>query len=169
MFQLAQINIARMLAPLDDPLMADFVAQLDAINALADGSTGFVWRFQTPEGNATAIRPYNDDRILVNFSVWASLAALQAFVYASRHREVLRQRRRWFTRFDGAYVALWWIPRGHVPTVEEAKARLEHVRAYGETPSAFSFRQPFAAPEDASAVALSSHRVGASTATPESE
>ena len=120
-YHLAQVNIARMLAPLTDPIMAGFVAELDTINALADNSPGFVWRLQTPEGNATDIRPFDDDLILVNLSLWASLADLNAFVYKSRHRQVLQQRPQWFQRFNGPYVALWWVPSGHIPTVEEAK------------------------------------------------
>src|SRR5215471_19759247 len=98
MYQLAEVNIARMLAPLDSPLMAEFVAQLDTINALADTSPGFVWRLQTAEGNATALRPYGDDLMLVNLSLWADLPALSAFVYKSRHRRVLQQRSQWFER-----------------------------------------------------------------------
>ena len=145
--QLAEVNIAHMLAPLSDPLMAEFVAQLDAINALADNSPGFLWRLQTPEGNATALRPYEDDLILVNLPLWASLPDLSAFVYKSRHRQVLQQRPQWFERFDGPYLALWWVPSGHIPTVEEAKDRLTSLRDHGETPYAFSFKKPFPAPE----------------------
>ena len=117
-YHLAQVNIARMLAPLTDPLMAGFVAELDAINALADNSPGFLWRLQTPEGNATDIRPFEDDLILVNLSLWESLTDLTTFVYKSRHRHVLQQRPQWFHRFNGPYVALWWVPSGHIPTVE---------------------------------------------------
>jgi hypothetical protein len=146
-YHLAQVNIARMLAPLSDPLMAGFVAELDAINALADNSPGFLWRLQTPEGNATDIRPYEDDLILVNLSLWASLADLSAFVYKSRHRQVLQQRQHWFQLFNGPYVALWWVPFGHIPTVEEAKERLSYLSAHGETPYAFSFKKPFPASE----------------------
>lgn len=148
MYSLAQVNIARMLAPLSDPLMAEFVAQLDTVNAFADASPGFVWRLQTPEGNATDVRACEDELILVNMSVWASLENLTRYVYASEslHRDVMKQRRRWFQRFDGPYVALCWIPQGHIPTVEEAKQRLEHLRAQGETPYAFTFKKPFHAP-----------------------
>jgi len=146
MYQLAQVNIARMLAPLDSPLMAEFVAQLDTINALADASPGFVWRLQTSEGNAAALRPYEDDLMLVNLSLWASLADLSVFVYKSRHRQVLQQRHQWFERFNGFYVALWWVPSGHIPTVEEAKERLDYLRTHGESPYAFSFKEPFPAP-----------------------
>jgi heme-degrading monooxygenase HmoA len=146
MYHLAQVNIARMLAPLDDPLMAGFVAQLDTINALADSSPGFIWRFQSAEGNATSVRPYEDDRILVNFSVWTSLEAFIAFTYATAHRAVMQHRRQWFARFEGSYMALWWVPDGHIPSVEEAKERLDHLRAYGPTPYAFSVKQPFPPP-----------------------
>ncbi len=146
-YHLAQVNIARMLAPLTDPLMTGFVAELDGINALADNSPGFLWRLQTSEGNATDLRPYEDDLILVNLSLWASLADLSAFVYKSRHRQVLQLRQKWFQRFDGPYVALWWVPSGHIPTVEEAKERLSYLRAHGETPYAFSFKKLLLASE----------------------
>lgn len=143
MYHLAQVNVARMLAPLDDPVMAGFVARLDEINALADTSPGFVWRLQTEAGNATDLRPFDDDLVLVNLSVWASLPDLLAFVYKSQHREVLQQRRAWFERSDGHWVALWWVPAGHIPSVEEAKVRLASLSAHGETPFAFSFKKPF--------------------------
>lgn len=152
MHSLAQVNIARMLAPLSNPLMAEFVARLDRVNAFADGSPGFNWRLQTPEGNATDVRAYVDDMILFNMSVWASLEDLARYVYASEsmHRDVMKQRRRWFQRFDGPYMALWWVPQGHIPTVEEAKERLEHLRSHGETSYAFSFKKPFPAPDASS-------------------
>ncbi len=143
MYHIAQVNIARMLAPLTDPIMAPFVAQLDAINAIADASPGFIWRLQTPEGDATAIRPYEDERILVNMSVWASLEELSSYVYASQHRQVMKQRHQWFEHFDGPYMALWWVPQGHIPTVEEARERLEHLRMHGATAYAFSFKMPY--------------------------
>jgi hypothetical protein len=149
MYHLAQVNIGRMVAPLSDPLMAGFVAKLDEVNALADASPGFIWRFQTTEGNATGFRPYEDDLILFNMSVWTSLEALSHYVYAmeSEHRHVMKQRRRWFERFDGPFMALWWIPQGHIPTGEEAKARLESLRTAGETAFAFSFKRSFPAPD----------------------
>jgi hypothetical protein len=149
-YHLAQVNVARMLAPLDDPLMAEFVAQLDAINALADASPGFVWRLQTADGDATSVRAYDDPRILVNMSVWRSLEALSAYVYASAHRGVMRRRREWFARFDGPYMALWWVPAGEIPRVEEARERLEHLRAHGPTLAAFTFAAPFPAPDSSS-------------------
>jgi heme-degrading monooxygenase HmoA len=154
MYYLAEINIARMLAPLDDPLMAGFVEKLDEINALADRSPGFVWRLQSDEGNATDIRPYEDERILVNMSVWASLEAFANYAYKSAHREIMKQRRRWFERFDGPYMALWWVPRDHIPTVEEAKERLEYLRTFGETAYAFSLKKPFPPVDTMSQVVL---------------
>jgi hypothetical protein len=149
MSHLAQINIGRMLAPLSDPLMAGFVAKLDEVNALADSSKGFTWRLQSGEGNATDIQAYDDEMILVNMSVWASLEDLSQYVYAmeSEHRHVMKQRRKWFERFDGPFMVLWWIPEGHIPTVEEAKERLEHLRTHGESAYAFSFKKPFPAPD----------------------
>ena len=146
-FHLVQLNIARMLAPLDDPIMAGFVARLDEINALADGSPGFVWRFQTAEGNATAVRPYDDERILFNLSVWETLDDLRQYVYRSAHSQLIGRRKDWFSKFDMAYMALWWVPAGHIPTVDEAKQSLEHLREHGETQEAFSFKKTFPAPE----------------------
>ncbi len=148
MYHLAQVNIAHMLAPLTDPLMAEFVAQLDTINALADGSPGFVWRLQTENGDATALHPYGDDSLLFNLSVWASFDELYNFVYNSQHRQVMKKRRQWFEKFSGAYTALWWVPTGHIPGIEEAKERLEYLRTHGETPFAFSFKKPFFAPDE---------------------
>lgn len=136
---LAQVNIARMKTPLDDPAMADFVARLDEINALADGSEGFVWRLQTEEGNATYVRPYDDDRILFNLSVWQSIETLRNYVYRTAHAELLRDRRKWFDHMDQMYFAMWWVPEGHVPAIEEAKERLEHLRLNGPSEHAFGW------------------------------
>jgi hypothetical protein len=151
MYHLAQINIGRLLAPINDPQIAGFVARLDEINALADSSSGFIWRLQTPEGNATALQPYTDPTILINMSVWSSLEALSQFVYAqsSNHRDVMKQRRSWFQRFEGPYMALWWVAAGHIPSIEEGKERLEHLRTHGATAYAFSFKTPFSAPDTA--------------------
>ena len=140
---LAQVNIARMKAPLESPVMAGFVARLDEINALADGSPGFVWRLQTGEGNATYLRPYGDDRILFNLSVWEGIEHLRDYVYRSAHVEVLRTRHEWFTKFESAYLALWWVPASHRPSVDEAKKRLAHLSEYGPTPFAFTFKVAF--------------------------
>ena len=143
---LAQVNIAQMRSPLDSPVMAGFVARLDELNALADGSPGFVWRFQNENGNATYTRPYDDDRILFNLSVWDSHDSLKNYVYRSAHGEMLRQRAQWFEQMQEAWLALWWVPPGHIPTIEEAKTRLDHLRAHGESSQAFTFRRVFPPP-----------------------
>ncbi len=140
---IAQVNIGRIRAALDDPLMAGFVARLDELNALADRSPGFVWRLQTPAGNATYLRPYEDDRILINMSVWETIEHLQQYVYRTSHAELLPQRQAWFERFGGAYLALWWVPAGHHPGVDEAKKRLAHLEAHGPAPFAFTFKTRF--------------------------
>ncbi len=144
-YQLAQLNIGRMRAPTDDPLVAEFMDALDEINELADGSEGFVWRLQTEDGNATSIRPFDEELLLVNMSVWESVEALSQFVYRSDHVAFLRRRREWFERMDENYLVLWWVPRGHIPTVTEAIERLEHLRRNGPTSHAFTFRSVFAA------------------------
>jgi hypothetical protein len=141
----AQVNVARALAPLDSPELRGFVDGLEPINALADRSPGFVWRLQTEAGDATAIRPYDDDRIMVNLSVWRSLSELWDFVYATRHLDLMRRRREWFERID-PYLALWWVPAGTRPSVEEAKERLERIRRDGPGPESFTFRAPWPPP-----------------------
>jgi hypothetical protein len=139
-YHLAQVNIARMKAPLDSPVMSGFVARLDEINTMADRHSGFVWRFQSAGGNATYLRPYDDERILFNLSVWETVETLRAYVYQTTHSEVLRQRRTWFDHFAGAYVAMWWIPAGHIPSVDEAKKRLAHLETHGPSQFAFGFK-----------------------------
>jgi hypothetical protein len=142
-YHLAQVNIGRMRAPLDDAVMAGFVARLDEINALADASPGFVWRLQTEAGNATYLRPYDDDRILFNFSIWESIESLRDYVYKTAHAELLRHRRNWFEQFSGAFLALWWVPRGYIPGIDEAKKRLAHLEEHGPTQFAFTFKTTF--------------------------
>ncbi|MCB0154546.1 MAG: DUF3291 domain-containing protein [Anaerolineae bacterium] len=143
---LAQINIARMVASLEDPLMAGFVAQLETINTVADQSPGFVWRLQGEEGNATGINAFGDARILINMSVWESVEALQQYTYRSQHAGVFRDRKRWFEPLGRPHMALWWIPAGHKPTPTEGKQRLELLQSQGPTAEAFTFKQHFPAP-----------------------
>lgn len=140
---LAQLNIARMLAPIDSPVMADFVAQLDRINALADQSPGFVWRLVGEGNDATSLRPFPDDFIIVNMSVWQDAASLKAYVYRSGHADVYKSRAKWFEKMREAHMVLWWVPAGHIPTVEEAHARLQYLREQGESAHAFTFRRIF--------------------------
>lgn len=145
-YELAQLNVATMKEPLDSPSMADFVNNLDRINALAESSPGFVWRLQTEEGDATAVRPM-DENTLVNISVWKDPESLNHYVYKSAHVEIMRRRKEWFERMQEAYVVLWWVPKGHRPTATEAVARLELLRAHGPTQDAFTLREPFLPPD----------------------
>ncbi|HEY1327624.1 MAG TPA: DUF3291 domain-containing protein [Casimicrobiaceae bacterium] len=146
-YELAQLNIGVLRGPIGSPIMAEFVANLDRVNALADGSPGFAWRLQTEEGNATAIRPFDDENVAVNLSVWRDMESLTAFVYRSAHVDIMRRRREWFERMDEAFLVLWWVPKGHRPTVQEAIDRLQILRADGPTREAFTFRHPFPAPD----------------------
>jgi hypothetical protein len=146
-YHLAQINIGRLVAPIDDPRIAEFVAQLAPINALAERSPGFVWRLQSDSGNATDI-PFNDDPfVMVNMSVWESLAALRDYVYRSQHMQVLRDRARWFEKMDKPHYCLWWIAARHIPTVAEGRERIEYYQLHGSTPHAFWFSKLFPQPE----------------------
>ena len=140
---LAQINVGRLRAAIDDPMIAEFANALDDINALADGSPGFVWRLQTEEGNATGIMTSEDDQFIINMSVWESADALFEYVYRTEHIDFLRNRRDWFERMDEAHMCLWWVPVGHIPSIEEGLARLELFKEHGPTPDAFSFRSQF--------------------------
>ena len=143
--ELAQMNVATMKESLESPSMADFVANLDRINALAESSPGFVWRLQTDEGDATAMRPMGE-QTLVNISVWKDAESLRQYVYESAHVDIMRRRKEWFERMREAYVVLWWVPTGHRPTASEAIARLEHLRLHGPTPEAFTLRETFLPP-----------------------
>jgi hypothetical protein len=147
-YHLAQCNVGRAKASMDDPVMAGFAARLEDINALADGAPGFVWRFQTESGNATSVQAFEDATILFNMSVWESPQALRTFVYRSDHANVMKQRRSWFEKFDGLYLVLWWIPAGHIPGIAEARERLAHLQQCGESAYAFSFAKIFPAPDE---------------------
>ena len=129
-------------------MIDDFRINLDPINALAEASPGFVWRLQDDTGNATSIKPFGDDLEIVNLTVWESIDALADFTYRTGHREFLRRRREFFEAPSDAYLCLWWIPEGTIPTVENAIERLEHLRAHGPTPTAFTFRQRFEPGDD---------------------
>lgn len=146
---LAQINVARIRFPLDDPRMEGFVSQLAAVNELAEASPGFVWRLVGAGDNATDVQAFDDTAILINMSVWESIEALREYVYRSRHGAFLRSRSDWFERFDGPYTALWWVPPGHIPTVAEGVERLEHLSVHGPTDFAFSFARPVSTPAGA--------------------
>jgi hypothetical protein len=155
---LAQLNVARPVAPLDDPRMAGFMAGLKELNALADRAPGFVWRLVDDAGeDSTGLRlaePSNPADagdpglgVMVNMSVWESVEALREYVYRSGHLEALRRRREWFRHTAlGAYQVLWWVPAGHRPTLDEAAVRLARLASEGPTPTAFTFRDPYPPP-----------------------
>lgn len=131
---------------LDDPAMADFVAALDPVNAVADRAPGFVWRLQTEAGDATDVRIENDESLIVNLSVWESVEALLAFMKSSPHATIMQRRREWFAAMTRPHAALWWIDPGHRPDVTEAAERLAHLHAHGPTPHAFTFSKRFPPP-----------------------
>lgn len=140
-FQLAQLNIARMMYAFDSPSMAGFVENLDRINSLADQSPGFVWRLV--DDDEPGSDQQFDDQTLVNLSVWASLHSLREFVYGSDHIEIMRGRKAWFRKITGAHLVLWWVPTGHRPTEMEAHERLQILQDNGPSPRAFNFRNAF--------------------------
>ncbi len=152
-WHLAQLNVARLLAPVDDPAIADFYDNLDNMNSLAERSPGYVWRLQTDEGDATALHPIDDDElIIINLTVWEDVKALADYVFRSDHAAFLRRRGEWFERYGSAYLALWWVPAGTLPTIDDALARLAHIEQHGPTPTAFTFARRFALPDDGSPV-----------------
>jgi hypothetical protein len=140
---LAQINVGRLLYPITDPRIADFVNNLDAINALAEASPGFVWRLKDENNNATSITAYEDPSILMNMSVWTSPEVLYDYVYKTMHRRFVQRRKEWFQLFGAQYIALWWVEVGHVPAPNEGQRRLAHLERYGPTQHAFTFRKLF--------------------------
>ncbi len=142
--ELAQLNIARALAPLDDPLMDGFVERLAEINGLAEQTRGFVWRLvDTMGADATGIRAYDDPLVIVNLSVWTGIDELQEFAYRSAHVELYRSRRAWFAPLEGPTLALWWVPAGVRPTIQDAVARLEHLAKHGPSSHAFTIKARF--------------------------
>jgi hypothetical protein len=142
-YHLAQINIGTVKGPMDSEVMYGFASRLDEINAIADGAPGFVWRLQTPEGNATAIHVFEDERLLINMSVWEDIESLHQFTYYSKHVELYRQRADWFDKMSIPIMVLWWVPAGHIPSPDEAKEKLIHLEQHGPTPLAFTFKQRF--------------------------
>jgi Domain of unknown function (DUF3291) len=152
-YNLAQLNIGIIKGAMDSPIMADFAANLARINALAEQTPGFVWRLQGEEGDATAIRPFENANLLVNMSVWRDIESLRQYVYHSDHVELMRRRKEWFEKMPEAFLVLWWVPRAHQPTIAEAVAKLEILRTNGPSAEAFTFRHAFLPPD-----AAASHR-----------
>lgn len=150
-WHIAQLNVGRILAPTDSPQLAEFMGKLDEINALADGAPGFLWRLKSDSGNATDIQVSEDPFFLVNMSVWATIESLFEFVYRSSHTAVMVRRRQWFERPAEAYMVLWWVPAGHIPSVTQALERLEHLRRKGPSAHAFTFNKRYPPPGETGA------------------
>lgn len=146
---LAQVNIARMRAPLDEPSMAGFVDNLERINALGAASPGFVWIMQDGDehGGNTDVHFFGDPELITNITVWEDVASLMDYALRTEHVEFLRRRREWFVPMDEPHLAAWWVPAGHVPDVAEAENRLLHLRVHGPTAHAFTLQRPFPPPE----------------------
>lgn len=140
---LAQLNIAEPKFSLDKPEMADFVNNLEPINAIAEQSAGFIWRLKDDSGDATNIKVDANPNIIVNMSVWENQASLKDFMFKTHHIDFLKRKKEWFHTMNTPSYVMWWIPKGHIPTVQEAIEKLEHLRIHGETPLAFSFKSQF--------------------------
>ncbi len=146
-YELAQLNIAELKFPLDSPELSVFVNNLDRINELAENSPGFVWRLQTEDGDATSI-DYFGDNAIVNMSVWDDIEHLHNYAYRSAHVEIMRRKKEWFHKMAEAHMVLWWIPKGHRPTLQEADEKLQYIRTHGPSDSAFTFKKPYPAPDE---------------------
>ena len=145
-YHLAQINIAKAVADLDSPVMADFASRLNEINALAESAKGFVWRLRSDAGDATSIRAFDDPRVYINMSVWETPEDLKNFVYRTAHVELIRDREAWFSRLSEQHQAAWWMPAGSHPSAEEGRERLLRLRQQGPSPDAFTLARPFLHP-----------------------
>ncbi len=145
-YLLAQINIAKLLAPIDSPLLEDFVNDLDRINQIAEKSNGFVWRLQDESGNATGINPFDEESSIINISVWESIDELKNFVYNSGHLDVFMKRAKWFKKMKTPHMALWWIKSDELPTALDGKNKLLQLEVNGDTQESFSFKQLFEKP-----------------------
>lgn len=141
--KLAQLNIALAKYPLDAPEISEFVGNLDSINGIAEKSEGFVWRLKDDSGDATNIKISEDPNMIVNMSVWESIDALKNFMFRTHHRDFMRRKSEWFHRLAEDTYVLWWIQDEHIPTIQEALDRLQHLRENGDTPYAFTFKTNF--------------------------
>lgn len=146
-YHLAQINIAQGIADIDDPLMKDFIDQIDYINRLAESAEGFIWRLQTDGGDATGISAFDDPKVILNMSVWDSLESLKEYVYTGDHVEVFKQKKKWFVKMDSPSIALWWIPAGTIPSIQDGKDALDYLEKHGPSEKYFIFSKPFSQPK----------------------
>ncbi len=145
-YHLAQINIAQAKDSMESPVMAGFVERLDQINQLAEQSKGFVWRLKTEQGDATGIKAFEDERLIINLSLWQNLDSLKYYVYQSMHIELIQHRKNWFNKMNSKQLALWWIPEGSIPTIDEGKRKLQYLQNHGPSASVFTFAKPYPHP-----------------------
>ncbi|MBT8324384.1 MAG: DUF3291 domain-containing protein [Winogradskyella sp.] len=146
-YQLAQFNVARMIGvTIEDPIMKEFVDNSDQVNLLAEGSEGFVWRFEDESNNSIDFNPFNDDQVITNLSVWKDIETLESFTYKTFHTEFIKRRKEWFQKYGKAHYVLWWIKKNQFPTLTEAIEKLEHLQNHGPTAEAFTFRTKFPKP-----------------------
>ena len=147
MYQLAQINVARMKGvSIEDPIMQEFVANLDRVNQLAESSEGFVWRLKDESNNASGFNPFDDEQVIINISVWSTIETLEKFTYKTFHTDFLIRRKEWFNKYGKAHFAQWWIKKGNLPTIEQAIERLDYIQRHGPSERAFNFKKRFPAP-----------------------
>jgi hypothetical protein len=149
-YHLCHLNIGKARAPLFDPIMAGFLAKLEEINNLAYESPGFVWHLKIDIYNPEDLAMYGEPGMLFNLSVWESTEALFTYVYRSQHAQMMKLRKEWFGEMEGPNYALWWLPAGQLPTLEDGKKRIAHLAAHGPSAHAFTFKNPFPNPVEAS-------------------
>ena len=148
-YHIAEINVARMKGvTIDDPIMKEFVDNLDWVNNLAENSKGFVWRLKGEGNDATSLNPYDDEQVIINISVWKTIESLENFVYKTFHTDFLKRRKEWFLSYGKVYTAMWWVPKGAYPTVQEAVERLDYLKKNGASNKVFDFRNKFTAPSE---------------------
>lgn len=145
-YHLAQVNIAFAKAEMDTKIMEGFVSRLDEINKVADNAEGFIWRLQSDDGDSTTFRMFKEPLLLVNMSVWKDIKSLKDFVYKTIHVEMIKDRQAWFRKYVDTHQVLWWIPEGYIPTLEDAKEKLDKLQKSGPSVDAFHFGKPFSKP-----------------------
>ena len=146
-YHIAEINVARMKGVnIDDPIMNEFVENLESVNNLAESSEGFVWRLKDENNDATSFNPYKDEQIIINVSVWESIESLENFVFKTFHSDFLRRRKEWFKSYGKIHTAMWWVPKGNYPTVQEAVDKLDYLQKNGSSEIVFDYKNKFPEP-----------------------
>ncbi|MGK7755471.1 MULTISPECIES: DUF3291 domain-containing protein [unclassified Roseovarius] len=142
-YQLAQLNVGRLVAPTDDPRVAEFMGALDRVNGMGKRMPGFVWMMEgsgEPGTGNTENSIGDDPQFVANLTVWEDVESLENFVWNTVHRQFYERRAEWFEVMGEMHFVMWWVPQGHTPTLDEGIARLEHLRAQGDSDHAFGWR-----------------------------